>query len=187
MRERITDKIKNSSHLALFGSILIAIAIISLSWFFLRGETKVNGWWAGVKKSETLVCSIKKNDYPFFTYNEAQDKNTRINVVFNSGEVDAISLVHTMRYDSEKAIIDSENINHLAMNKKFNIDGLGFDALGLKFSKFNEGLQMSLYVDKINEVVAKYFMLNDMTGDYGMTEMQLEYEKQGFGCRINNN
>ena len=180
----------NTTDWLLYGGILcIAIAVVLLLWFFLRGETKVAGEWEGVKKSETFVCNTTGLKYSFLSYDESQKKTTRINVVFNDNKLSAISLMHALYYNNEKLSIDSENLNHANMNKNFSEDGLGFDALGLKFSKFADGLQMSLYVedDEINDDMMKYFMLDGVTNnEYDMDNMQRIYEEQGFECEINN-
>ena len=185
MEEKTTKKKNKANKLALIGIILIILAIFLLLGFFLSGETKVSGEWSGIEKSETIVCSISEKDYPFFTYDKAQDKTIKVNAIFNKDKITAISLTHILYYDNEKAIIDSENLNHVAMNENFSTDSLGFDALGLKFSKFDGGLQMSLYTKEINDEMLKYFMLNG-ANTYDMTEVQQIYESQGFKCEINN-
>ena len=185
MEEKNTKKENKTNKLALIGIILIILAIFLLLGFFLSGETKVSGEWSGIEKSETIVCGISGKDYPFFTYNKAQDKTTKVNIIFDGDKITAISLTHILYYDNEKAIIDSENLNHVAMNENFGTDSLGFDALGLKFSKFDEGLQMSLYTREVNDRMLKYFML-DGTSTYDMAKLQQIYESQGFKCEINN-
>ena len=168
------------------GIILVLIAIVLILWFFMHGETRLGGEWT-IEQTSSLTCEATGIEYPFFEYDNSREKTVKINSTREDEDVKAISLIYNIKYDNEKSIIDSENLNHLAMNKKFADDGLEFDALGLKFSRFSDGLQMSLFAnsDQINGKTAKYFML-DETSNISPVEIQKVYETKGFICQRKN-
>ncbi len=181
--------VKISDLLVRGGVLLILTAVILLICFFLYGETEITNERPEIEKTEAITCNISDTIYPFVSYDNAQSKTTRINVVFDDDKPSVISLVHTLYYNNEKSIIDSENLNHINLNKNFSKDNLGFDALGLKFSKFADGLQMSLYAegDELNNNSMKYFMLDNIADNsYNMESMQKFYEERGFECEVNN-
>lgn len=169
------------------GIILVLVAFVLILSFFMRGETKVDGNWA-VEQTSFLTCEIVGTGYPFFEYDNSYKKTIKINSTFNNDDIKTISLMYILEYNNEKNIIDSENLNHVAMNNNFAKDDLGFDALGLKFSKFSNGLQMSLFVnaDQINNKTTKYFILDEV-GFISPENMQKIYEIQGFICQRNIN
>lgn len=185
MREKAENKRGITGYFVLAGIILIVAAVVALLLFFLHGETKVSGEWSGVEKAEALVCNSSEHNYPFLAYDNAQNGATRVNVIFDDGNVKTISLNLTLYYNSKKEIIDSENLNRVAMSEEFINDGLGFDALGLKFSEFDGGLQMSLFSNGIDGTTSKYFMLDGIK-DSSMAEMQRVYVGRGFECETNN-
>ena len=174
--------------MSLIGGILVGAAIVLLIWFLLRGETRVEGEYAQVEKTESLSCEINGLVYPFFDYDNSISKTMSTNVIFEDNLLSSISLTYTLYYSDSNAITDSENLNHAAMNINFGKDKLGADVLGLKFSFFPEGLQFSLYSNKddINSVTTKYFMLDDVKNNYSMSNVLQNYESKGFVCKNNN-
>lgn len=177
---------RKTNWLKITGAVLIFVAIILLFCFFMRGETKVDGKWT-VEQTSFLTCEISGLDYPIFEYDNSRKKTIKINSTLSDENVKTISLMYTLEYDDEKSAIDSENLNRIAMNNSFAKDNLGFDALGLKFSKFSNGLQMSLFVDSdpINSKVTRYFMLGEVN-DISVAKIQEIYEAQGFICQRKN-
>lgn len=183
MRERRLNK---GTELAVIGIVLMSVAFILILSFFMQGETKTNGNWT-IEQTGFLSCEASGINYPFFRYDSSHRKSIKINSTSDDENIKTISLMYVLEYNNEKSIVDSENLNHIAMNENFAKDGLGFDALGLKFSKFSNGLQMSLFINanQIDDKTAKYFMLDKM-GDITSTKMQESYEAQGFICQRKN-
>ena len=179
-------RLKNNTYL-IIGSVLLVIAVLLILWFLLKGETKVAGGWTIDEKKDSLVCEIFNKKYPLFEYTNDDSNNTRINVVFSSKNIDSISLTHTQYLDSERKKTDSYNINNGAMSSQFGSDGLSARDYGLNFSKFDGGLQMSIFVNNGNfgPRSAKYFLLDGLNS-FDSASVERKYEDQGFKCIINN-
>ena len=180
------SKIKKNWFITI-GIILLTIAAILLFYFFSHGETKINGTWT-IEKTGSLTCDAFGISYPFFEYDNSDKKIVKVNLSVNGESIKNISLIYIMEYADEKSTIDSENINHIAMNESFSENNLEFDALELKFSRFSNGLQMNLFANssEINTSSAKYFMLEKISDNIALTKIQETYEAQGFICEKKN-
>lgn len=171
------------------GIILIIVSIISLVLFFLEGETAIDNGSEDIVKSESLSCINEGTSYPFFTYDETVQKNAKVNAIFQGDKLDSLSLIYVLSYDDTKKVNSSININQTTMNKLFVEDGLAFDSLGLYFSKTsNNGVQFGLFTraDEINDISAKYFLLDTDEKRLAREELMQNYISKGFNCVIIN-
>lgn len=178
------NKIRNSnSWMVVAGVSLVFVAAILIFLFLVRGQTTITGGWPEPEKAQSLMCEADGMDYPFFSYDISTEKRIKINVIFSGDQIDMISLRYILSYDSEQGAVGSEAFNHIAMNNSFGEDGLGFDALGARYSVAGSSLQLSLYArgDEINAISLPYFMLDSLDED-SVEFVERFYINEGFHC-----
>ena len=178
------NKMRNlNSWMIVLGMVLIFVAAILIFLFLVRGQTTITGGWPEPDKAQSLMCEADGIDYPFFSYDISTEKKIKINVVFSSDQIDAISLRYILSYNNEQRAVSSEALNHIAMNDSFGKDGLGFDALGARYSIAGNSLQLSLYArgDEVNMISLPYFML-DSLGRNDIESVEQFYKNEGFRC-----
>lgn len=175
---------------ATIGTSLLLTAIVLIICFFLQGETKVVNNGATVESSKSLVCEAEGKQYPFFKYDNATKKTTKINATFNGEKLDTISLIQELYYNSSDEIVRSEAENHAALNLKTQGEGLGPDAFGANYAKLSDRLKFSMYAraEKLTYETVKYFELDWVeSGTYNLPTMEKIYTEQGFNCSAKNN
>lgn len=170
--------------LILIGVILILIAGILLLCFLLKGEVTTSGNWPEPETTESLSCEIIGLDYPFFEFNNSTKETTEINAVFKDDELDTISLVQKLFYDNVDSITKSEAINHASMNLSFADSNLDADAFKANYAKLSDNLKMSLFAERkeLNNLSAKYFLLDEAHGQYDRPVVETLYTTKGFSC-----
>lgn len=171
--------------LVILGIVVCVVALVIL----MKGETKTSGQKISDIKGESLACENQDIHYPFTDYDKSKAKELKIAVSFYDDNIDAISLMYTLRYDDEQQVKASEASNHADMNISFSKNGLSADALSARYSKMKDSMVMSLYAkkDDLSSVTAKYFMIelrNQTDLPATLTEYQDNYERQGFVCKI---
>lgn len=185
-----TKKSNKMSWMVTIGLSLMLTAVVLLVCFFLQGETKVTESQKTVETSQTLICEVSNQIYPIFSYDNAREKDLKINVKLADDKLNSISLIYTLYYDNTKGLTDSENLNRAAIGKSFGEDGLAHDALGASFSKGSDLLQFSLYAtaNEITNTTAKYFALDKLIGqnEYTKSTLQKTYTNKGLRCTTNN-
>lgn len=173
--------------------VIFVIAILAVViWRLMQGTETTTGDWAATESNDSLTCEVNNMEYPFFEYDNATKKNTKVNVIFdNADKLSTISLKQTMYYDSASEINASEAFNHAAMNISFQNNGLGADAFNATYTLLEDSMRMSLYANasKINGVSVKYFLLDQEGGttNYNLTTVQKIYEDKGFKCTVKDN
>ena len=178
-------KNNTNSWLVWAGEALIFIAIILILLFFMQGSTTISGEFPDLEKTESLSCTAENIDYPTFVYDNSKRKTTKIDAVFKDGKLQSISLVHTLYYDNNKEIIDSEALNHAAVN----IDSKAADIFDAHYSKFDDAMSMTMYTEyqNLNNSNKKYMMLNLVSiNDLDFESVKQNYETQEFICRVDN-
>ncbi|MBR3248735.1 hypothetical protein IKF89_01760 [Candidatus Saccharibacteria bacterium] len=175
--------------LVVAGMTLIIIAIVLIFYFWLRGETKVTGEWAGAQATKSLTCEGEGIEYPIFTYDNTVKKTTKINAVFTETDnLDMISLRQAMYYNDSNAINASEVYNHAAMNLSFADSGMNPDALNASYAVLPDGMKMTLYASssQLGSPAMKYFLLGNLSNstNYTLSEIQAIYEKLGLTCTV---
>lgn len=166
--------------------IIISIAVVLLILFFLfGGKTNITGNWRDDEATESIICSGDIS-YPFFTYENTDRKEIKINASFSDEKMQTISLVYKMYYNSDDEINRSANLNHAAMNRNFGKDGLTADAYNATYNLLNNAMQMSIYsdVNDFNALSAKYFLLSDISSsEYTRASVRKIYENKGLMCK----
>ena len=170
----------------LIGIICIIITVVAIILFLLQGNTKTVSR-GEVEISESVTCEGKGIVYPIFKYDGSKEKSIKINVLFDGEKLEKISLVYQLKYDDSKQIEQSSAENHAAMNKSFEADSLGADALGVRYSNLSDAMQMTLYAEAkaLNGVTAKYFLLDGLNS-YTKENITKKYNNQGLDCVIKN-
>lgn len=165
---------------------LIVLAVVLFLGFFLRGQTTVTGAYPGAVSDKTLSCNVHNISYPFFD-SEPNKKDTEVTVLFKGDEFKAISLKHTLYYNNEKEVKDSEAINHAAMGILFGQNGLEADAFSLAFSMQEDQLIYSIYANDSDFVgtAGRYFLANNLTKKSTFESFESKYKNQGFACTTN--
>lgn len=167
------------------GTIII---VLITSMFLLGGSTTTTKNEQPTEKSDSISCEVSNLSYPIFTYNDSTRQETRINAIYNNDRMQSISLIHTMYYDNARSITTSEAKNHAAMGLSYSSDGLRADAYNTLYTKLSDSMRMTLYASgqDINSVAAKYFMISSDPTTTTLEELQNNYIKQGFDCKIVN-
>lgn len=174
---------------ALIGAILVVSGMIVAIVLLLKGETSVSNPGREIKSTAALSCEGDNITYPFFVTDYSNSRKTRIRAAFTNEDLDTISLTYQLSYDSEAQIEKSNTDNSIAMNEDFHNDGLARDALGMKFSALSNAAQMTLYAEasSLNDITAKYFLLNKAMGNYTQGNLRSIYEEIGLDCEIKDN
>lgn len=182
-----TKKHIGSEVFVAIGMFLVIVAVVLLLAFFLRGQTTVSGENPDVKSTISLNCVSNDYKYDFFPYDNSDNKNLKIDIIFENEKVSSASLVYMLYYQNAENITESDAENHASMNINFSKDGLEADALNANFSKLSDGLKMSLYanIEDINDVTSKYFLLDYFDKGYTIKNIQRIYESKGLICKSN--
>lgn len=182
-----TKKHIGSEVFVAIGMFLVIVAVVLLLAFFLRGQTTVSGENPDVKSTISLNCVSDDYKYDFFPYDNSDNKNLKIDIIFENEKVSSASLVYMLYYQNAENITESDAENHASMNINFSKDGLEADALNANFSKLSDGLKMSLYanIEDINDVTSKYFLLDYFDKGYTIKNIQRVYESKGLVCKSN--
>lgn len=176
---------KNYSWLwALVGIIFVVVIIVLVIIFLLRGEVSVSKPETDTYAASAIACDGEGIAYPFFAYDSSTSKDIKVNMVFRDDELETISLTYKIYYDSENVIDQSATDNSIAMKRHFNQDGLGMDALGMKFSRLTDATQMTLYTGAgvLNGIAKKYFLIDDDMANYDKNSLYELYVKKGLKC-----
>ena len=172
----------------LVGLILVFAAIFGFVMFLQNGETVVTGDFGKQEKRESLACEKKNIPYSVFDYDNAKEKELKINVTFIDNSFDSISLMYWLKYDDEEELKYSEARNHAVMNQKFDEDGMAPDSLDAKYGILNGSVQFSIFAsgDDVDKKVLKYFLLDKVTDVKTVTleKMAKIYNEIGLNCDI---
>ncbi len=174
---------------ATIGTSLLLTAIVLIICFFLQGETKVTNNDVAVEASKSLACEAEGVQYPFFKYDNATKKTTKVNAIFNGDKLDTISLIQELYYNSSDEIVASEAENHAVLNLKTQGEGLGPDAFGANYAKLSDRLKFSMYAkaEQLKYETVKYFELDWVeSGTYNLPTMEKIYTEKGFNCKTIN-
>lgn len=183
---RYNNRDKSTPYLISAGVLIfIVLAVVIFLIFGLRGEKKASGTAPGTESAESVTCVAKNLDYPFFSYDKAADKTTKVNMIFNNGKLASIYFAHEMHYANETEAEMSETENHAEMNKNFG-SAYNADAFNAKYDIINSMMRMSLYTEanKLTEDAKKYFLASNTT--ISKNVLIKNYESQGFSCKNNN-
>lgn len=187
-----TEKLRKINKWAMLACILVGTgSLVALFFVSLRGSHSVGGKYPEDFISNSISCEVNNLAYPFFSsYMEAPlNQTTKVNIIFNEGVIDTISLTHTMYWNDAAKSLTSYNFNHVDMNKSFGAASLGVDALGARYTTTDDKSILSLYAttDELNHTTLKYFLIDTTsTSEKDDSWYEQQYEKQGFACQHNN-
>ena len=186
--KKIKKKFGNRSTFILIGMGFVVLAAALVIMFLLNGNVTVDNAPGDAIMTKSLVCESTQTAYPFASYDNSDNKNMRINVIFVNENVDRISLIYKLYYDDEEAIRTSETMNHANINTSFAADGLDVDSFGATYASLDDMMQMTFTASgrEINEISAKYFLLEDSAKRYDRESMAKLYNSKGLDCIINN-
>lgn len=168
------------------GVLLIVVAVVCLLISLTNGKTTIVNTYDNAKGRDSVVCESNITTYPLFSYDNSDSKTIKINAVFDSDRLISISLVYKLKYSNQSEIRKSESVNHGALNISLQNEGFNPDAFEAKYSKLEDGLQLSLFAsgDEISSKALKYFMLDGLTPSYTQEDFRDIYVSQGFNCEI---
>lgn len=170
-----------------FFLLLLVIVVLIILWL-LHGKTTTSGQYPENVKNESLTCITTNKKYTILDKIESNDKEIKINGVFNGTEtLKSLSLIYTLNYGSESEAYRSEAISHAQLNETLANSGFSSSKFSNKFTRYKEKLIISLTANKneLNEYSAKYFeIVPDESGQIpnSLSELRKKYEANGFKC-----
>lgn len=181
------EKVKSGWFYYLVGVICVVLVVILVILFLLSGRITIN---TGADSStvKSVTCEGEGLMYPFFTYDNAKSKSTKIVASMNNNDkLDSINLVYRMEYDNPKQVSESNAVNHVDISKQFAFDSLEYDSFNARFSDLNNVMQMTLYAEnrELNGITAKYFLI-DGTSVFTINELTKAYNGLGLDCKVYN-
>lgn len=176
--------INQRSVLIITGMGLIILAAIFLVLFMLQGDTKYSEGEGSTSATTSITCTDDDATYPFRT--ASGGGVMKIHAIIDGDKMKTVSLVYRLYYDDHSVIEGQTTRLNADMNRAFHESGLGADALNATYSSFDDSVQMTLYAhDKdINNNTAKFFLLEDASGDYKKDEIMRIYDEKGFDCTL---
>lgn len=178
----------------LVGSLLLVTAVVLMLFYFMQGSSTSTDNGGTSETVESLSCEGEKVDYPYFKHVDGVDeKSTKVNAIFNNDKLNTISFTYKITYkDKNKNHDELEKVrtnNYFDVTKEFEDSGLTVDALGIRFSTLDDGVQMALYTDSkgLSNLSSKYFLLDSANGNYKINNLKTIYENMGMKCIINKN
>lgn len=186
VEKKKTKKKSKTDWLGSIGLTLILTAVALMIWFFLNGETTVEGGFPGSLSNSSLSCQVANKKYPVFTADNSTRKKTEVKVLFSNDGMESISLIQTMYYPNIEESHTSKIINHSDMNMSFGKAGLSADAFNATYSEQSDKMVMTLYATKseYNEIAAKYFLVNGTNKKSTINDFTEVLNSEGFNCTI---
>lgn len=175
--------------------ILIFLIVLIMLWL-LRGKTTTSGQYPENIKNNSLLCSSKNIKYPKITKIDSDNKELKINTIFNGTEtLKSISIIYTLQYASEQEAYAAEVSSNIEFVDKLASIGFNSSKFSNKFSRYVDKLIVSLTMkpNELEETTADYAMLNmkdiEQIKAYSLNDYQEYYESLGFICEntIDNN
>ena len=187
MEIKETHKLKK--YLPIVAVVLVVTIIVTICILKMNGNTTTSGGFPDPESTKSLSCTSKDFDYKFFTVDGSKKKETTMRATFNGEKLNVISFIYDLYYNSKEEIVHSEAYNHAAMNISFSKSGLGPDSFGAIYKQLVSdpenmmlSTSMTAYSDQIGDSGAKYFLLEDLGGDYTLTKVRQVYRNAGFTC-----
>ena len=179
------NKTKNGPFwLFVTGAGLCVLAIILLVIFLLQGETKYSDSEGSTIKTQSITCVGNNITYPFQT--APGNGTVKIHAILNDDKLKSISLVYELHYSDPKIVEQETTKLNADMNRAFGENGLGADTLGATYSPLIDSVQMTLYADRksLNSNSAKFFLLEESSGDYRKDEILQIYGDKNLDCAL---
>ena len=165
---------------------VIIITVIVLATMS-AGRTTTGGTYPAPVSTDSLSCSSTTFKYPFFT--DFSDKiSTKVNLALGDNQINSISIITTMTYNTPEDAENSRNVNIAALNNSFSTSGIAVDLLSPAYSRKDSIFNSTLYASSKNldQKTLKYFLLDGTTSsDYNLKSLSSIYGKKGFDCVAN--
>ncbi|MBQ3296533.1 hypothetical protein IJH01_00145 [Candidatus Saccharibacteria bacterium] len=164
--------------------VFVIIAIIAILLFLMTGKTVITDNRVEGDQEESLACEATNVAYPFFTYDNSEKKELKINATFKGDALASISLVYTLTYANEDAAKSSELKNHIDFEVGVQNEGLTYASLNSDHKIMNNVYQLTLYnsgEDLNDRRIAKYYLL-DSLNDFTQENVGNKIVKSGLNC-----
>lgn len=187
MENRSRKKKDKKWILILLGIICIVIAFVLLILFLLQGNTKTISEGGSIEPTEAITCTSDEVVYPFFKSNDAKSRSMKINAIFDNDKLDIITLTYKLEYDDAKQAEQSSAENHAALNTSFYDDSMSADSFDAHFSVLKNSMQLSLHAEakEITGTTAKYFLIDNVSGNHKKESLTKILNSKGLDCIIN--
>lgn len=189
MEIKETHKLKK--YAPIVAIVLVVTIVVTICILKMMGNTTTSGGFPEPESTKSLSCTSKDYDYKFFTVDGSKKKETTMRATFNGEKLNVISFIYELYYNSKEEIVHSEAYNHAAMNISFSKSGLQPDAFGAIYKQLVSdpenmllSTSMTAYSDQIGDSGAKYFLLEDLEGDYTLDKVRQTYRNAGFTCEV---
>ena len=175
--------------LAICGAISVFI-ILALVFLFMNGmETRTNEH-IEQQAIAAISCSANGVENYFFDPNAANSIENVVKITFVNDKMDKMIFSYNGVYSSDSVAENDEANLHAKYNEYMGERSINPNILSPNFSRVKNNLQITLYIDDINNInntTATFFFLdNDAVGNfktYSIDQAKEFYEKKGFSCR----
>lgn len=189
MEIKETHKLKK--YAPIVAIVLVVTIVVTICILKMMGNTTTSGGFPDPETTKSLSCTSKDFDYKFFTVDGSKKKETTMRATFNDDKLHVISFIYDLYYNSKEEIVHSEAYNHAAMNISFSKSGLQPDAFGAIYKQLVSDTEnmllstsMTAYADQIGDSGAKYFLLEDLEGNFTLDKVRQTYRNAGFTCEV---
>ena len=182
---------KVKKYLPIIGALLVITAVVTVCILKMMGSTTTSGGFPDPEKTKSLTCTSKDFVYKFFDYDGSKKKEAIFRATFANNKLHAISFIYDLYYNTKEEIIHSEAYNHAAMNISFSKTGLGPDSFGAVYKQLVSDPEnmllsttMTTYSANLGDNGSKYFLLDELDGDYTLEKVRQTYRNEGFTCEV---
>lgn len=184
MNNNQEKKDRSYSRLIKIGIVLIIVAIIIVVLSQMIGRTIITKKEGEKKEMHSIACVAENLSYPFFTYDNSEKTELKINATFEDDALSSISLVYILTYKDKDGAIASELKNHIDFEVMIQKEGLRNTTLHSDHKVLDNLYQLTIYNSRneLNETIAKYYLLDSLQGDYTQIDVGDALTKNGFNC-----
>ncbi len=189
MEIKETHKLKK--YAPIVAIVLVVTIVVTICILKMMGNTTTSGGFPDPETTKSLSCTSKDYEYKFFTVDGSKKKETTMRETFNDDNLHVISFIYDLYYNSKEEIVHSEAYNHAAMNISFSKSGLQPDAFSAIYKQLVSDAEnmllstsMTAYADQIGDSGAKYFLLEDLEGNFTLDKVRQTYRNAGFTCEV---
>ena len=177
---------KSKSNIPIIVAIVAIIAIIIgvVVAVSVSEHSTTTGEYPKPVQATALKCTSTSYVYPYAKDLTGTSQSYTMNAVFEGDDLSSITNIYSVRYADTNALTDAKNTLHTAMNLAFSRDDLAADALSANYSVNKDTLQLSLYAipTELKASGARYFLLDNVSPPYRLSDVKSTYTKLGFKC-----
>lgn len=159
---------------------MVAAGLIRLT----NGKTTITSGENNNEEVSTLTCESNEIAYPFFTYDDSEAKELKINAVFKDDVLDSISLVYALTYANEDEAKKSELKNHIDFEVGIQDEGIRREDLNSDHQIMDNVYQLSMYNsgNDMSNKIAKYYLIDFLSEDYTQAKVSKSIVGHGLDC-----